>query len=296
MAIGDLILRDATYIERLRPSLDRMVRDSSSAVLSCVARTLRAVAYHQPELAFQLFRDMDFSEEGLLATQHVYAFIQEKLESRFSDLRALLERMLRSSEASVCEAGTRLVSLAFLSDQDASDLVNEALHGTPCQRLGVAQVAAANINHPDCRRWSEDALHKLFNDDDAKVRRAAASCFRNLKDEDLDAHEDLISAFCNARAFDEDSFSILELMEDSLGRLPGMTCLVCERFIDRFANEAIDIRTHRAVDAPTLVKLIFRTYQQHANDDWTTRALGLIDRLCLEGFGDAARELELFER
>ena len=72
--------------------------------------------------------------------------------------------------------------------------------------------------------------------------------------------------------------------------------MVCEKFLDRFANEARDIRTHRAADAPTLVKLTFRTYQQHANDEWTPRALALIDRLCLEGIGDAAKELEQFDR
>ena len=296
IAISDLILRDATYIERLRPTLVRAVRDPSPAVLSCVAGTLRALAYHQPALGFQLFQDMDFSEEGLLATRHVCAFIRERLRNRFSDLRPVLERMLHSSEPKVCEAGARLVSLAFPSDQDAGDLVNEALHGTPCQRLGIAQVAAANVTLPECRGWSEEALQKLFNDEDAEARSAAASCFSELKDKDLDAYEDLITAFCNSRTFNEDSFWILQLMETSLGRLPGMTCLVCEKFLDRFADEARDIRTRRAADAPTLVKLAFRTYLQHANDEWTPRALALIDRLCLEGIGDAARELEQFER
>ena len=296
VAIGDLILRDATYIERLRRTLDRVVRDPSPAVLSCVAGMLRAVAHHQPALGFQLFQDMDFSEEGLLATRHVRAFIREGLWNRFSDLRPVLERMLHSSEPKVCLAGARLVSLAFLSDEDAGDLVSEALHGTPCQRLGIAQVAAANVTFPECRGWSEEALHELFNDEDAKVRNAAASCFRELKDKDLDAYEDLIEAFCNSRAFHEESFGILQLMETSLGRLPGMTCLVCEKFLDRFADEAKDIRTRRAADAPTLVKLAFRTYQQHPNDEWTPRALALIDRLCLEGIGDAGQQLEQFER
>ena len=296
IAIGDLILRDPTYIERLRPTLVRMVRDPSPSVISCVAGTLRVVAYHQPVLGFQLFQDMDFSEEGLLATRHVCAFIGDRLQDRFSDLRPMLDRMLRSPELKVCEAGARLVSLAFLSDHDAGDLVNEALHGTPCQRLGVAQVVAANVAVPECRGWSEETLHQLFDDDDAKVRNAAASCFRELKDEDLDAYGDLIEAFCNSQAFHEETFGILRLMENSLGRLPGMTCLVCEKFLGRFADEARDIRTRRAADAPTLVKLSFRTYQQHPNDEWTPRALALIDRLCLEGIGNAGQQLEQFER
>ena len=296
IAIGNLIMRDATYIECLRLTLDRMVRDPSPAVLSCVAGTLRAVAYHHPARGLQLFRDMDFSEEGLLATQHVCAFIRDGIRSTFSDLRPMLERMLRSSEPKVCEAGTRLASLAFLADQDAADLVDEALHGSPRQRLGVAQIAAANITFPVYRRWSEECLRLFFNDEDAEVRAAAALCFSELKDEDLDAYEDLIEAFCNSRAFDEGSFWILRLMEASLGRLPGMTCLVCEKFLDRFAHEARDIRTRRAADTPTLVKLVFRTYQQHPDDEWTSRALALIDCLCLEGISDAGNQLDHFER
>ena len=296
IATRDLILRDAAYIERLRPTLVRMVHDPSPAVLSCVAGTLRAVAYHQPALGIRLFQDIDFSEERLLSTRDVCAFIRDRLRDHFSDLRLALERMLHSSEPKVCVAGARLVCIAFLSDQDANDLVNRAIEGTPCQRLGIAQVAAANVAAPECRSWSEETLHELFNDEDAKVRNAAASCFRELKDGDLEAYEDLIEAFCNSRAFHEESFGILQLMETSLGRLPGMTCLVCEKFLDRFADEARDIRARRAASAPTLVKLAFRTYQQHGDDEWTPRALTLIDRLCLEGIGDAGQQLEQFER
>ena len=56
------------------------------------------------------------------------------------------------------------------------------------------------------------------------------------------------------------------------------------------------VNTARAADAPSLVKLVFRTYQQHPNDEWTPRALTLIDRLCLEGIGDAGQQLEQFDR
>ena len=68
------------------------------------------------------------------------------------------------------------------------------------------------------------------------------------------------------------------------------------RFLDRFADEARDIRTHRAADMFTVAKLVFRTYQQHQNDEWTCRSLNLIDHLCLEGIGDAGSHLDQFER
>ena len=296
IAVWDLILRDAAYVERFRPTLNRLVRDPSASVLSCVAGTLRAVAYCDSALGMLLFRRMNLSEERLLAARHVYGFICDWLRDSFAELRPIVERMLRSSEPEVCEAGARLASLALLMDQNAAALVQEALRSGTRHRLGVAQVAAANIATPECRRWSEEMLVELFNDDDASVRGKAASCFRHLKDEVFDTYGDLITSFCDSRAFQEDSFWILHTLEESLGRLPGTTCLVCEKFLNRFAGEARDIRTHRAGDSPTVATLVFRTYQQHQNDEWTGRSLNLIDLLCLEGIGDAGSHLDQFER
>ena len=296
IAVWDLILHDAAYVERFRPTLDRLVRDPSASVLSCVAGTLRAVAYRDSALGMLLFRRMNLYEDRLLATRHVYGFMRDRLRDSFAELRPIVERMLRSSEPEVCEAGARLASLALLLDQGAAALVQEALRSGTRHRLGVAQVAAANIATPECRRWSEEMLVELFNDDDASVRGKAASCFRHLKDEVFDTYGDLITSFCDSRAFQEDSFSVLRTLEKSLSRLPGTTCLVCEKFLDRFAGEARDIRTRRAGDTFTLAKLVFRTYQQHQNDEWTCRSLNLIDHLCLEGIGDAGSHLDQFER
>ena len=295
-AIQDLILTDVAYLDRFRPTLDRMISDRSPAVLSCVAGTLQVVAYRDPALGLSLFLRMNLSEERLLATRRVSGFIRVSLRDSFTELRPVVERMLRSSESKVCKAGARLASLAALEHDSAGELVVEAVLGSADQRRGVAQVAAANIAVPQCRAWCEARLVAMFSDADADVRREAASCFRKLPDDSLDTYGDLIAAFCDSTAFQEDSFPILHTLEVSLGRLPGMTCMVCEKFLGRFAEEARNIRTGRAGDTFTLPKLVFRTYQQHQNDEWTSRSLDLIDRLCLEGIGDVGREFEQFER
>ena len=295
-AMGKLIVADSAYVDRFRPTLEKMVRDSSAAVRSCVAGTLRAVAWSDAALGASLFLRMDLSEDRLLATRHVSEFIRVALHAGFSALRPIVERMLRSSEPDVCKAGARLASSAALSHESAAALVDEALRGGAPQRLGVAQVAAANIDVPQCRAWSEATLLKLFDDDDAEVRHEAASCFRQLPDETLDTYEGLIAAFCDSRAFQEDSFSLLYALKESRRRLPGTTCLVCEKFLDRFTDEARDIRTGRAADAHYVPPLVFRTYQQHLNDEWTSRALDLTDRLCLERIGGAEDEFENYER
>ena len=295
-AIRDLILSDATYIERFRPTLQRMVQDRSAAVLSCVAGTLRAVASHDPALGMSLFLSMNLSEYRLLATRHVSDFIRMSLHENFPKLRPIIEHMLHSSEPEVCEAGAHLAGIAVLGHESTADLVGEALQGTARHRLGVAQVASAYIADPEGRPWCEATLATLFEDDDDKVRGEAASCFHQLRSETLDTYGDLIAMFCNSRAFRENSFSILRTLEESPGRLPGMTCEICENFLDRFADEVRDIRTRQALDVHTVAKLIFRTYQQHQDDEWTVRSLDMIDRLCLEGISATGGEFEQFDR
>ena len=295
-AIRDLILTGDAYIDRFRPTLDQIIRDPSAAVLSCVAGTLRAIAHHDPVLGMLLFHRMNLSEDRLLATRHVYKFILGGLRDSFAELRPTVERMIRSSELGVCEAGARLASIAALEHESAAALTDEALRSGARHRIGVAQVASTNLAVPAYRAWSEANLVKLFDDDDADVRNKAASCFRHLGDEALGEYEDLITVFCDSRAYQENSSSILHMLEESLGRLPGMTCVVCKRFLDRLADEARDVRTSRSVDTYTVAKLVFRTYQQHQNDEWTSPSLDLIDRLCLEEIAGAEGEFEQFER
>ena len=224
-------------------------------------------------------------EERLLATPHVTGMIRGNLRHSFSELRTLVERMIRSEEPEVREAGARMVSLAALEKQSVTELEAEVLHGDASHRRGIAQVASANIAMSECRTWCETKLAVLFNDSDARVRREAASCFSRLTDEALDTYDGLIAAFYGSTAFENGSFWLVNALQKSVERLPGMTCMVCERYLERDAGETFDV-----------AKLIFRTYQQHQNDEWTARSLDLIDRLCLEWHLGAEHEMEQFDR
>jgi len=295
-AIGDLILRDSAYIKRFDATLARIIEDPSACVRSCVAWTLRAVAYHDTPLAMSLLSRMNLSEDELLATPHMDRLIAGALPKHFEEVRPIVERMLRSQHPEVADAGARSSALTVLYHPEVVDLEAEALKGSAKQRLGVARVASANVANADCRPWCEKRLVRFFNDDDEDVRREAATCFRYIEDMALEEYADLIAAFCDGKAFQDDSFSILHVLEQSLRKLPGMTCVVCEKFLARFSDEARDIRTSRMGDAHTVTQLIFRTYQQHQQDEWTGGTLDLIDRLCLEGVGDVDDAFGAFDR
>lgn len=302
-AIRDLILRDSSYIERFRPTVERLVNDKSLAVRACASSTLLAIINQDLEFAVGQFlrlvetRDSQTSDDRLLATPYVERFINYGLYDHFGHLRPIIERMLRSSLPEASEAGARLGNIAVLLHNDnAEPFVEEALHGNPSQRLGVAQVASANIGKTRHRQWSEQKLLLLFDDADNKVRQEAAMCFRRLEGQPLESYENLIVKFCESAAYREDSFPLLHVLEQSSYRLPGITYVVCQKFLERFSAEARDIRTSRAAEAPNVIKLILRTYHQHQHDEWSSKCLDLIDGMCLERAYDIKSNLNEYER
>ena len=286
LAIGRLIGNDASYIQRFDTALDELAADPSPAVASCAAMTIRTVAYHDAERGLSLFQRMDFSEERLLATRHVYGFMRENLWRRFANLEGVILQALRSAYAGVRQTGARLACHAALHHADAEYLADEARDGDSHQRRGVAKVASEKIGDSAHQDWCKKVLKRLFTDDDAEVRKISASCFRHVGEDRIHAYGDLIKAFCTSPAFAQDPFFLLHALKNARSRLPGTVCLVCESFLDNGRGYA---------DGHAVVELIFRLYQHHRNDEWTTRALDLIDRACLELDG-AAKGFDDFDR
>lgn len=294
-AIAKLIGKDSGYIQRFGPTLDKLAQEPQPSVAACVAAALRVVAHHDVDRGLDLFQRMDLSEERLLSTHHMTEFVRENMWRGLAKLEAAISRALRSEHADVRQAGARLACLAERHHAEAHALAMEARRGDVHQRLGVAEVAAANIGDGAHREWCEDTLRALFSDRDAAVRKAAATCFRHIPKDRVDAYGELIASFCSSQAYDENPTFLLYQLRDARSQLPGSVCQACESFLDRLASQARDIRQRSHGDGYTVVDLVFRLYQHHQNDEWASRALDLIDRVCLELDG-AAKGFEDFER
>ena len=288
LAIGELILEDSRYVLRLEPILDELVRVRSAAVGSCVAYILRAVSYHDLSRGASLFFQMDFSEERLLGTHHVHEFMCENIRREYDRMEGLIVRMLRCAHPDVIRLGARLGCIAAFFDDNARKLAEEIQRGHNHQRLGCADVAAVNVGDPEYREWCEGALRAHFVDGDVGVREVAASCFRHIPEDSLATYGDLIEAFCESPAYQNNAFALLEALRGARVALPGVTCLACEKLLNR--SERVGF------GAWGVGELVFRLYHQHPNDEWTKRALDLIDRLCLEAPDEAALGLGDFER
>ena len=296
-AVAKLILRDAANIGKFESVIDEVLLDRHPGVVSCFGAVIVAVSYHEPERGMRLLLRVQHGEGLVFATPHFLRLLQAQLPERFGRVRALVTTMIRSSAAHAQRAGAQLAALAVLYQNEAGDLVAEAIRGTASHRLGIARVASGNLSGSDYRDWCEEHLTILFDDADERVRRRAASCFRELHEHGLETYGELIETFVASRAFVEGGAkAILRVLVRSRSRLPGVTCTVCDRFLDLYGDRAGDIRTGSAGAAMDARKLVFRTYQQHQGDEWGEKALDLIDRLCLDEVWGLKQQFEEFER
>ena len=301
-SIRNLILRDGSYVARFRSTVEQLANDESVAVRACVSSTLLAITKHDWEFALAQFARLiepvgNSCDDLLLSTHDVEQFINFALADHFGRLQNVIERILRSTVSETSKAGARLASLAVLYNHDKAEaLVEEAIHGSPSQRLGVTEVAARNIGLDNCQTWSEQQLLRLFNDSDAKVRQEASTCFRSLEIQPLKSFENLIKEFCTSAAYSEDSSSILYALKEYPDQLPVITHMVCEKFLERFSSEARDIATQRSADVHLVINLILRMYHQHQQDEWGSKCIDLIDQMCLEGIDDIRTNLDDYER
>ena len=295
-AMARLIEVDGKRIAYLRPTLEKMVQDPSIAVRSCVAQALIAVLRHDRDLAVDLFGQLCNTEDALLQTEFVERFLYFALQTHFRELLNTLERMVTSQVPDVASAGARQACLAALDLQEAADIARFCLSGSEAQRIGAAQVMAANVRIATCRSFCEDALVKLFSDPSDTVRTQAARCFLNFEGPQLEGYDQLITGFVCSGASSHDYFPLLVALERTTAKLPEVTLLACESFIDVAGLATADISTREAGDANTVIKLTLRTYQQSSDESIRARCLDLIDKLMEHGAYGINDALEEFER
>ena len=294
--IATLMEADSERTSYFRPVLERMVHDPSIAVRSCVAQALIALLRFDRDLSVELFTQLCDAEDTLLQSHYVERFIYFGVQTHFRELSPILERMVSSQVPDVASAGGRQACLAALDLEETAAIANLCLSGSEAQKFGAAQVMAANIREATCRSFCEDALASLFNDPSEKVRAEAADCFRRFEGDDLAGYEHLIDQFVLSDAFPKNRFPLLIALERTSVKLPEVTLLACERFVEIAGLAAADVSTSEAGDADAVIKLTLRTYQQSSDDTIRAKSLDLIDKLFEYGTYGINEALEDFER
>jgi hypothetical protein len=293
--IASLIFHDGSRIRKFLPVLERMVSDPSIAVRSSVAGALTSVMKHDRELAANLFLRLCDTEDDLLKTRYIERFLYYGLQTHFSELSTILDRMISSDLGEAVVAGSRLACLSSLLVEEAQGMAHYCLSGSEAHRVGAAGVFASNLHQARFSSFCEKALIGLFNDSSEKVRSEAANCFRYFKGQLLGEHVDLVNAFVKSEAFNNCHRELFRALEETTAQLPDVTCTASERFFDIVGPAAADLRTHTAAESSVVTSLLIRVYKQSNDHTVQARCLDLIDRLTqmnVYGLDDAVSQFE----
>lgn len=279
-AIARLIFANKERADYFRKFLPQIVTDHSIAVRACAAEMLTALLNYDRDLAVNLFLDLCKTEDILLGVPTVERFLYYALHTHYSKLSSIFERMIRSDQSTVIRVGSRQSCLASLNIEEANTLVNECLNGTVDHRIAAAEIFRGNLQSAYFRQSCENNLIPLFSDPDEPVRKEAARCFSKFEGNELAQYTNLIEQFVNTPAFSTSCYSLIHSLEKTTAKLPEVTCLVCEKFVESFGIESGDIRTSSAGDSNTISKLLIRVYSQNSrNSKLQSRCLDVVDRM-----------------
>ena len=278
-SIARLIFQDRRYLKFFRSHLETMVHDPSSAVRTMVARALLAALRYDRDFAVQCFVELCADDE-VLATPFVENFLKYGVQTHYAELEPILSRMLASDDDDVAQAGARQLCLASLTIEEALPMGQQCASSSKPIRLGPAEVYATNLKVSTLRAECEAMLAQLFDDSDADVREAAASCFRHFSGRDLMEYADLAGRYIASVAFTTQVNPLIMALEETTADVPELIVSACERFFDLAAR---DMPNMNVIDTGSVANLVVRAYSQTSDSQIKTRCLDLIDRMHVLG-------------
>lgn len=296
-ALADVIFADPARLLRLSTSLERLVAEPLISVRSCIAAILVAVLGQDRALAVDLFsRLCQVDDDALLGTRFIERFLYFALATDFEALQPILERMLDSSNPAAAIAGARQASLVALTMEEARALAFRCIEGTENQRQGAAEVFSANLKTAAFRATCEEALIRLFNDPNDKVRSKAASCFRRLEGREFGEFVGLAESFIASSAYETERFPLIQALEKTTSDASSIICMAADKFLDLVGTDAGNFSTSSAGDSHEFSELVIRAYGQTSSEAVRSRCLDVLDRMmALQAYG-VAEALDSFER
>jgi hypothetical protein len=296
LAIADLVRANPDRLEALRPSIEAGAADPIDAVRAATAEALLSSLSRDREFVASTLRSMLTSmPDALLASRAVARLIFHFVHTEFAAWQDVLDRMLSSGDPRVVRLAAGIAALASFQNAEARTIVDAALAGSEAQRLGVADIAAANVAHEKAFSVAKEWASSLFSDTSPDVRREAASAVSSLSPESLGDHQGLIRAFLASPAFDDRPGLFFHHLAES-ATMPALLELeACARFVQSAKGAAGDIRTAASASAGDVSRVAVRAHDQGDETD-REKALDIIDELLKVAAFGIGEAIEKYER
>lgn len=159
-----------------------------------------------------------------------------------------------------------------------------------------ADIASQAIAEATLRARSVDKVRRYFDDEDDGVRKKAAQTFRHIPRDQFDLLTDLAKHFLDSRAFYEDSFAFLHLLEEVQGNVADLVIASAEKLLADATTSADGPEKHDMAwhQLHELINLEYANSEQEP--ELRKRLLDVVDRVLLLELRGAEQILKKHER
>jgi len=274
--VAHLLFADPEHAQRLTPTVTALAADPILAVRTWAAEAVVALMNSRPEIALGIGGDL-FGDAPLDVFDSVTAcrLLRVALLRDPERFAPHLRRALDGPDT-VAERAGSVWAIAFVHDSLGRSVPTDSAGLSTSARQGVAaQIATDPAVAPE-------QLVRLFDDEDATVRKAAASAVRAVNDVDPATAQMLVATFAASAAYEEHFDQLFFALDRSTQLLPEATMTACERAVEIAGHELGDIRTRHAANSDDIISVVLRLYRQ-GDKSIRVRCLDIIDRLSEAG-------------
>lgn len=297
-AIADLVIVDESRVPLLARAIAKLADDPIASVKACAAIAAYALMRWRRDEAVNNLLTLANGPDRLLATHPVQRLTMAAIATHWERVRPLVERMLKSDDEEVRDAGGALASVAGLDETDANDLLTLVLNDSDARiRRGVAKVLAARAVSSRYRERCAAGLERLFNDDDADVRQEAAKVFWRIHDSQMADLEAVAYAFLSSAGFQGNHHHFLHALEVSTADVVDLVLATADRMVSSYGAQLGDLRGRVGGDSRNLSGLLLRVLGRlDADRERVNRALDMLDVMLEAGAWGVTEALETVER
>lgn len=294
-AIARILQSEIQPFEGWRDVIAAMVHDDSDGVRSCVASVLLVCLGRDREWVVERALELFHGRDDVATSADAEKLIRFGIRTHPDRLVPVVARLVVSEDEAVARVGARLACGAAFSVEDAVPLAEAALAGNAGARLGAAEIYASAIGVDAFRVACRNALMRLFDDPDPKVRRETGTCFHALRGKPLAGEEDLFLAYAATSGITDNPHDVLDALLEAPSLPPRATVAVCKAVVAAAGGEASSIASAWSAQMPDVATLAARL-QAHPEEEVRNAGLDLIDTLAANGAYGLERAFAPFER
>ncbi|MFC9250032.1 hypothetical protein [Amycolatopsis thailandensis] len=272
-AIGQVLFANDAHAPRLLPVVMELSQDPILSVRAEATRPVLALFNSHLEQALDIADSLfDTSAIEIHHSRSANRLLKYALRDAGTRFARHLNRALEADHHIAVRAG-RIWAQLWLTNLLPEACPTEVIDLPSPVRLGAAQTVAR------APHLALDVLIKLFDDEDAEVRKAAAAAIRVLDEPDSAMiRERLVAAYTCSQAFPDTYGELFHALEGSNKLLPSTTIDACERAVEHAGGDLGDLSKASAATSRDIVTVVLRLYRQ-GDEPMRERCLDVIDQL-----------------